>query len=58
MMSCIVSGLATALGAGIDGAFPLLWLRAWVASWAIAFPSVLLVAPLVRRILARVVVRD
>ncbi|MBO3758180.1 DUF2798 domain-containing protein [Ciceribacter sp. L1K22] len=57
-MSCIVSGLATALGAGIDGAFPLLWLRAWVASWAIAFPSVLLVAPLVRRILARVVVRD
>lgn len=58
MMSCIVSGLATALGLGVTADFPLLWLKAWVPSWAIAFPSVLLVAPVVRRILGRIVIRD
>lgn len=58
MMSCIVSGLATALGLGLSVEFPLLWLRAWLPSWAIAFPAVLVVAPFVRRILAQIVIRD
>lgn len=55
MMSFLVSGVSTALAAGIDAGFPLLWLSAWLPSWAIAFPSVLVVAPFVRRILARIV---
>jgi len=31
-------------------------MSAWIPSWAVAFPAVLLVAPLVRRILKRIVV--
>ncbi|MDQ1848835.1 DUF2798 domain-containing protein [Gemmobacter fulvus] len=52
LMSCIVSGIATlrALGA-VDG-FVAAWMGSWVVAWAIAFPTVLLVAPLTRRIVA------
>ena len=47
MMSFIVSTLSTYLAIGsLDGL-----LRAWLSSWAIAFPAVLIVAPIVRRIL-------
>lgn len=56
MMSFIVSGLSTAIAAGVDTALPLRWLSAWLPSWAIAFPAVLFVAPMVRRILKRIVV--
>lgn len=56
MMSFLVSGLSTALAAGVNAHFPLMWLSAWLPSWAIAFPSVLVVAPFVRRILARIII--
>ena len=55
MMSCLVSGFSTAMALGIDGLFVLHWIKAWLPSWAIAFPIVLVVAPFVRRILARIV---
>lgn len=57
MMSFLVSGLATLISLGPTYAFPLMWLKAWLASWAIAFPSVLIVAPFVRRILVRIVIQ-
>jgi hypothetical protein len=56
MMSLLVSGLSTALATGISPEFPGFWLRAWLPSWAVAFPAVLVVAPLVRRILGRIVI--
>jgi hypothetical protein len=56
MMSFIVSGLSTAIAAGVNRDLPLMWLGAWLPSWAVAFPAVLVVAPLVRRILKRIVV--
>lgn len=56
MMSFLVSGLSTALAVGVNANFPLLWLSAWLPSWSIAFPSVLVVAPFVRRILARIII--
>ena len=56
LMSCIVSGLSMAIASGIHGGFFLRWMSAWVPSWSIAFPSILLVAPIVRRILKRIVV--
>ncbi|MEM7694817.1 MAG: DUF2798 domain-containing protein [Pseudomonadota bacterium] len=54
LMSLIVSGIATLRAVGPTPDYPALWLQAWLASWAIAFPSVLVVAPLVRRLVARV----
>jgi hypothetical protein len=56
MMSFLVAGLSTALAAGVHANFPLLWLSAWLPSWSIAFPSVLVVAPFVRRILGRIII--
>jgi hypothetical protein len=56
MMSCVVSGLSTAIASGIHGDFFLRWMSAWGPSWTVAFPAVLVVAPLVRRILKRIIV--
>jgi hypothetical protein len=54
LMSFFVSGVATfrAIGA-VDGFFGL-WVSAWLPSWCVAFPTVLIAAPLVRRIVAAV----
>ena len=54
-MSFLVSGLSTMIAMGVNAALPMAWLSAWLASWALAFPAVLIVAPAVRRILARLV---
>jgi hypothetical protein len=52
-MSLIVSGIATARATGIGGGFLMRWiLGGWLPSWAVAFPAVLLMAPLTRRLVA------
>lgn len=55
-MSLLVSGVTTFLTVGVAPTFVSTWLTSWLPSWAIAFPSVLVVAPLVRRILKRLVI--
>jgi len=53
MMSLIVSFVATIRAVGwIDG-FSALWMSAWLASWLVALPTVLVVAPAVRRFVER-----
>jgi len=53
MMSCVVSGIATLKALGfVDGLF-LQWMSSWAFSWAVAFPTVLVVAPFARRTVAR-----
>lgn len=54
MMSFVVSGLTTFRSIGFVDGFLFTWITAWLGSWAVAFPVVLFVAPLVRRIVARV----
>ena len=55
LMSFVVSGIATQRNAGfIDGFFGL-WLDAWLSSWLFAFPIVLLVAPIARRLVGLLV---
>jgi hypothetical protein len=53
LMSLIVSGIATLRVLGLIDGFLLLWLGTWLSSWAVAFPAVLLVAPMTRRLVAR-----
>ena len=50
LMSFVVSGIATFRAAGLIDGFLKLWIGAWVPSWLIAFPIVLFVAPVARRI--------
>ena len=55
LMSAIVSGIATLRNAGLaDGLFGL-WMNAWLPSWLVVFPVVLVVAPITRQLVARVV---
>jgi hypothetical protein len=49
LMSLLVSGISTARAAGISTGFVGLWGSSWLTAWAIAFPVVLVVAPLTRR---------
>ena len=58
MMSFLVSGFATLIALGASPEFPLSWVKAWLPSWALAFPVVLVVAPFVRRVLSGIVIRD
>lgn len=59
MMTCVVSAIATARGIGLTpdfaGAFLKLWPAAWGLSWLVAFPTLLLTLPLVRRVVAALV---
>jgi hypothetical protein len=50
LMSLLVSGIATFRNAGLIDGFVGLWMGAWLPSWVIAFPVVLAVAPVTRRI--------
>jgi len=50
LMSFLVSGIATLRNAELDDTFLRLWMDAWLPSWLIAFPTVLVVAPLTRRL--------
>ena len=58
LMSFVVSGIATFRNAGLVDGFFNLWIGAWLPSWLIAFPVVLVVAPLARRILGGLVKAD
>ena len=53
MMSFLVSGFATWRALGLPPDFVSIWLGAWIGAWAIAFPAATLVAPVARRIVAR-----
>lgn len=54
LMSLMVSGIATFRAVGLVTDFLPRWIvGAWLPSWAIAFPAVLVVAPITRRIVAR-----
>lgn len=53
MMSLLVSGLATWRALGFVDGFAALWLWTWLNAWAVAFPTLLVVAPVVRRFVAR-----
>jgi len=53
LMSCMVSGVATLRALGFSSDFLMNWMTSWIASWALAFPAVLVVAPIARKLVAR-----
>lgn len=55
LMSLMVSGIATFRAAGLAPDFATLWIGGWLTSWVIAFPVVLVVAPLTRKLVSRLV---
>lgn len=55
LMSLVVSGISTVRTAGMIEGFGNLWIGAWLPSWLIAFPIVLVVAPVARRVVGSLV---
>ena len=55
LMSCIVSGVATFHSIGITPDFLSIWMSGWGFSWMIAFPALLVVLPIARRLAMMVV---
>lgn len=55
LMSLLVSGIATGRATGLASGFIEAWGSAWLTSWVFAFPIVLLVAPVARRWVERLV---
>lgn len=55
LMSFVVSGIATFRNAGLVDGFFSLWIGAWIPSWLIAFPVVLVIAPIARRFVGMLV---
>lgn len=51
-MCAFVSLVATIKSEGVSADLPGAWLAAWGISWLLAFPVVLIVMPVVRRIVA------
>lgn len=53
LMTLIISGIATYRNLGLPPDFLARWLVAYVNAWVLAFPTVLVVGPIVRRLVAR-----
>jgi energy-converting hydrogenase Eha subunit A len=58
MMTVIISGISTVNALGFTPVVLHDWPRAWLISWAVAFPTLLAVLPVVRRLTALVVERE
>ena len=54
-MSCIVAGISTVKGVGLTPDVLEKWMQAWGVSWLAAFPSLLVVLPVVHKVVAALV---
>jgi len=53
IMVCVVSGFVLATTQGFHADLAAQWLRSCATTWPVAFPTVALVAPVVRRLVTR-----
>lgn len=53
IMFTIISGAVVLVTEGFSPDFPAHWFKGFATAWLIAFPTVLVVAPWVRRLVAR-----
>ena len=54
-MSILMSGVVSYINMGIVSNFTQIWFEAFVKSYSIAFPTVLVVVPIVRKIVNKLV---
>ena len=54
IMVALVSAFVLAINQGFHAAFVSQWLKSCATTWPVAFPTVTLVAPWVRRVVGRV----
>lgn len=54
IMVCIVSAFVLVISQGIHSGLATEWLKSCVTTWPVAFPTVAVVAPWVRRVVGRI----
>jgi len=54
IMVCIVSAFVLIISQGIHSGLPAQWLKSCLTTWPVAFPTVAIVAPWVRRIVSSI----
>jgi len=54
-MTLVVSGITTAINIGVPPDFVPRWFKAWLPTWATAFPALLVVRPFVQKLTERLV---
>lgn len=54
IMVCIVSAFVLAISQGVHSEFPAQWLESCLTTWPVAFPTVAVVAPWLRRVVGRI----
>lgn len=57
-MSFVISGVLVFVNLGFIKDFFLIWLNSWGKAWLVAFPSVLLIIPFVRKLMIKIIVQD
>ncbi|HCS65171.1 MAG TPA: DUF2798 domain-containing protein [Cellvibrio sp.] len=55
LMSCIMSFIISVFNVGLVDNIVLIWLKAWLFAFIVAFPTILLITPTVRKLVAVVV---
>ncbi len=55
IMTFVVSGIATARALGVSPGFVSNWMTSWGISWLVAFPTMILALPPVRRLVGKIV---
>lgn len=53
LMAFLMSGVLTAIHLGFTPHFIVQWLHSFALAWPIAFPSILLITPVVRKAVAK-----
>ena len=57
-MTFLVSAVSTLNAVGMSEGVLFIWLNAWFRSWLVAFPAVLLVAPVTRKLVDKLTLSD
>ena len=58
LMSCIMSLVITVFNVGLVDNLLFIWLKAWGFAFFVAFPTINVVAPIVRKLVTLVVAKD
>ena len=58
MMSCLMSLVVTTVNVGFVDNLISIWLRAWGTAFCIAFPAIVLLAPIARKLSGLILERD
>jgi hypothetical protein len=55
VLSMLMTGISTLTVVGLKAGWHGLWYKAWLLSWAVAFPTMVFVLPIARRLVAQFV---